>query len=316
MPGKPCQPKNAAGHSGKKLQAAIEYLMTYGWAILAVAVALVVLFLTGALNPMTYESKAQPGSCFVTRPYGPNTTAYIYLASGCKNQIPEFVAEFNGQGSYITFAQPNTPTTSNASSAFAWVYITSEPPSSPCPCFYNILGIGEFTNYGMRELAIGGMSSTSASLYFGGDSDDYPSTLSVPLSSWHFVGYTYSSNTDGVTVYLDGQPQTGALSGGVPLNTINTNCAIIGAGISASCQKTSFLAGSIANVQLYNTSLTPNEVKSLYLEGIGGAPTDLQHLVGWWQLNGNPNDSSGDGLNGTANSVTYSSMWYTGYTAP
>ncbi|MDE1823534.1 MAG: hypothetical protein KGH50_04370, partial [Candidatus Micrarchaeota archaeon] len=37
--------------------------------------------------------------------------------------------------------------------------------------------------------------------------------------------------------------------------------------------------GSIADVQVYNTSLDPAMVKSLYQEGIGGAPVDPTHTV-------------------------------------
>ena len=36
----------------KKIQSAMEYLMTYGWAILIIAVVLVVLFLLGITNPL------------------------------------------------------------------------------------------------------------------------------------------------------------------------------------------------------------------------------------------------------------------------
>ena len=74
--------------------------------------------------------------------------------------------------------------------------------------------------------------------------------------------------------------------------------------------------GNIANVQVYNISLSANEIQALYLEGIGGAPIDLQHLVGWWPLNGNANDYSGNGNNGQINNVNFVSNWYSGYTPP
>ena len=72
--------------------------------------------------------------------------------------------------------------------------------------------------------------------------------------------------------------------------------------------------GYLANVQLYNTSLSNLEINTLYQEGIGGAPINLQNLVGWWPLNGNANDYSGNGNNGMSNNVTYTSDWYSGYT--
>ena len=38
----------------------------------------------------------------------------------------------------------------------------------------------------------------------------------------------------------------------------------------------------LSNVQIYNTSFSANEVNTLYLEGIGGAPIDPTHIVGRW----------------------------------
>ena len=74
--------------------------------------------------------------------------------------------------------------------------------------------------------------------------------------------------------------------------------------------------GQIANVQVYNTSLSGPEVNALYIEGIGGAPLKLQNLVGWWPLNGNANDYSGDNNNGAPSGVSYTSQWTSGYTPP
>jgi hypothetical protein len=70
-------------------------------------------------------------------------------------------------------------------------------------------------------------------------------------------------------------------------------------------------------LQLYNTSLSPSEIQALYQEGIGGAPIDLQHLVGWWPLNGDANDYSGNGNNGQMyDKITFVSNWWQGYTPP
>ena len=46
------------------------------------------------------------------------------------------------------------------------------------------------------------------------------------------------------------------------------------------------------------------------------APVDLQNLVGWWPLNGNANDYSGNQNNGGATNVIYTTSWTNGYTAP
>jgi len=49
----------------KKLQAAMEYLMTYGWAILIIALALGVLYSLGVFNP----NRLKPVGCFLPAPF-------------------------------------------------------------------------------------------------------------------------------------------------------------------------------------------------------------------------------------------------------
>ena len=76
------------------------------------------------------------------------------------------------------------------------------------------------------------------------------------------------------------------------------------------------LNSEISNVKIYNASLPASDIQALYMEGIGGAPTDLNYLIGWWPLNGNTNDYSGYNNNGVPTSITYSSSWVSAYTQP
>ncbi len=71
---------------------------------------------------------------------------------------------------------------------------------------------------------------------------------------------------------------------------------------------------AFSNVQIYNTSLSATEVQGLYAGGIGGTPTRLQNLLGWWPLSGDANDYSGNGNNGASTDVVYTSSWSSGYT--
>ena len=74
--------------------------------------------------------------------------------------------------------------------------------------------------------------------------------------------------------------------------------------------------GLIADVQIYNTTLSSGEVQALYQEGIGGVPIELDGLVGWWPLNGNANDYSGSLNNGVLSGVVFTSSWTSEYSAP
>ena len=74
--------------------------------------------------------------------------------------------------------------------------------------------------------------------------------------------------------------------------------------------------GSIADVQIYNKSIGLSDITTLYNEGIGGAPVDLNSLVGWWPLNGNANDYSGNLNNGFVYNDLYSGSWINNYQLP
>src|SRR5487761_2342245 len=91
----------------QKAQSAMEYLMTYGWAILIVAVVLAAFFYLGVFSGANLAPRAQPGSCKVLRPNGPGTTTFINLAGVCTGQLPQFVAQFNGQSSYVNVGDSN-----------------------------------------------------------------------------------------------------------------------------------------------------------------------------------------------------------------
>src|SRR5487761_2512136 len=114
--------------AGLRSQSAMEYLMTYGWAILIVAVVLGALFQLGVFSGSSLAPKAQPGSCYVIRPNGPGTTTFINLAGVCTSQLPQFVASFNGGSSYVAAGNSRAlkPTSITVSS---WLNVAAFPTS-------------------------------------------------------------------------------------------------------------------------------------------------------------------------------------------
>src|SRR5208282_3976409 len=101
------------------LQSAMEYLMTYGWAILIIAVVLGALFGMGFFNAANLAPKVTAGSCQVYRPQGPGTTSFINTEGVCNNELPQYVAQFNGASSVISTGQTGLPIGSAARSVFA-----------------------------------------------------------------------------------------------------------------------------------------------------------------------------------------------------
>jgi len=290
--------------SGKKSQSAMEYLMTYGWAVLIIGVVLAALVSLGTFNSALWGPRASAGSCKAFR-----STAITTLEGVCNNVIPQSVAQFNGQSSYISTGTTGLPTGSSARSVFGWIYT----PASPS--WNGIFGYGTAAGGQLSALWLGNSGHTNNCLYFAGYADDAQATspLCPSPNTWYFIGYTYTSGSTSVTLYVDGQSQTHSLAGASagPLSTVLGSSYI-----GKDPENVDLFQGFISNVQVYNTALDANQVQALYMEGIGGVPVNLQYIVGWWPLNGDFNDYSGNGNAGTPTSVSFTSSWTSGYTTP
>lgn len=280
----------------------MEYLITYGWAILVIVIVVAAFVALGIFNSNNLAPKAPPGSCSVYKPSGLGATFSPNLEGTCNGELPEYVAQFNGGVSYITI--PYSPGLNNGKSytIIAWVSTTS--PGT------NTIFTGGYTSGNFYELF---MNSGGNAGFWSGIGYTVPGSANlINNGKWYQV--VTELGASGASLYINGaltyttgtsQPVQG--SGG---SEIATTC------VSAGVCSSSF-NGMIANVQVYNTSLSANDITTLYDEGIGGAPIALQWLAGWWPLNGNDNDYSGNNKNAnTISNVIFTDSWSTGYTTP
>jgi hypothetical protein len=123
-----------------------------------------------------------------------------------------------------------------------------------------------------------------------------------PLDLWQFITVTYNAN-QGKSFYENGVPITSCATnqtGNIP-NTTSTEYLIGDPGWAV-------LNGKVANEQIYNSTLSPAEIQTLYQEGMNGGPISGASVVGWWPLNGNSNDYSQNGNDGVPVSVTYDAV--------
>ncbi len=296
----------------KSSQSAMEYLMTYGWVILIIAVVMGVMFSLGIFS--NRAPTGQPGACQVLRPNGAGSVQGIGLSGVCNGQLPEFVAYFAGGGnpsgfssdSYITATVLDMAGTNMPMTVSMWINVPpNEGGNIP---FFALHGTNAYSAY---EIFRGGSFSTSEEfgLHRCTSADTFESTLPlVAANTWYFVAYTVRAPN--YAFYLDGNSNTMT-----NVNTYSTGDQIVIGGQYNDCDGGAYI-GYISNVQLYNTALSSSTLNAMYISGIGGAPIDLNNLVGWWPLNGNANDYSGNGATGNAVSVTYTNGWTSGYTQP
>jgi hypothetical protein len=284
-----------------KSQSAMEYLMTYGWAILIIAFVLAALYSLGIFNPVTFSAKAQPGACSVYRPSGIGSTSEIALNGVCSNLLPQFI-QSTGSATCPSAGDPvYVPQLLQTSASAITVSFWVEPYNYNTAADYFYLGgtppfYCTTTATGLPQCGNGVSGLTTA-------------TIPTQLNVWSFVTVTVSaSGTE--QIYLDGQPAGAGVFSGVPLPSI-TSFNIFSAHSAAAC-----VYGGMSNVQVYSTALSQQSVSALYQEGIGGAPIDLDDLAGWWPLNGDPNDYSGNLQDGVTNGISYDSNWWNTYTTP
>jgi hypothetical protein len=293
-------------------QSAMEYLMTYSWAILLLAITLGALFYIGVLGGASaHKGSAPPGACRVVRPNGVNTTQFISLNGECNGALPQYVAQFSGQNSYVNLG--NNPSLSPEAGSSGKMTVCGWFDVLSLNNYYGFLIKGKsFPSSGSEwEYTIGQGNSESYIVWTGSGTNIATYTVSLPaVSTWYFTCFAYNYATGSAFTVVNKTVYSASFTSGVTA-TAGTGNLILGSGESG------FSNVELANFQIYNTSLSTNEIKSLYLEGIGGAPIDLQNLVGWWPLNGNAQDYSGNNNNGQINGpVLFNTSWESGYTTP
>ena len=308
----------------KHAQSAIEYLTTYGWAILLIMVVLVAFFYFGVFSGKSFQPRVPPGECSVYRPGGMGSIEEIDITGICTGELPEYVDRFSYGSTFSEIGTSNITVpevkympevkynwngvTEGKVTVTGW-FLSYPPGPVQTAVYYGYVAANQIgPPYNGIYFNINDPSSCSGGFYVTLYEDGaICMTYGVPprntwafgVAEWngtHLVGYTVinsnvvSANTIGNSFDL---PAHSSMYISTPWN------------------------GLISNVQIYNNSLTRNQVMQLYAEGLGGAPIDLKYLAGWWPLNGNINDYSGNGNTGYPyNSAGISGSYDNNYTPP
>ncbi|MDE1847769.1 MAG: PQQ-binding-like beta-propeller repeat protein, partial [Candidatus Micrarchaeota archaeon] len=119
------------------------------------------------------------------------------------------------------------------------------------------------------------------------------SGLSVPLNTWSFVAFSLGigGKTGTYSLYLNNQRIT---SPGQPEESSPTTYSAIGVEVGSLVgQPNDYFSGGIANLQIYNETLTQGQVAQIYQGGIQSSPLQGTGLQAWYPLAGDTNDYSG-----------------------
>lgn len=302
--------KNSDAHR-KGSQSAMEYLITYSWAILIMAIVLTLMF---ELNLFSLSEKALPGLCRVYRVNGPYSLLGINLEGICRDLAPEFMMNFggsyatggvvrsgNGKGqgditypSYVSVGAIPEVENGQGFTITAWVdwYGAS---AGNCQ---GIFGSDPSPGDGFALWGYGSDNGKCSPFWVDGSYDHWPGTSNAFIQGrLTFVAAVYNQSSGRGTVYENGDVFATATKYGTSFNSLAP--LTIGGIIGPNSDVYAF-NGVVTNVQLYNRTLSPETLNAMYAEGVGGDPIVLNNLVGWWPLNGNANDYSGNNNNGQA----------------
>ncbi len=278
--------------------------MTYGWAILIIAVVLIALFQLGIFGSSTSIPRAPPGSCEVFK-----NSAEISLAGECNNNPPQYVMQFNGQDSYINLGNSVAFSPEAGSQGQMTLCIWYDVLSLTSYHGFLLKGRTSPSNGNFWEYAIGQASNQVFSVWNASGINILDAELATPpINQWNQACLTYNHQASQAFVYVNGVQYSGTYTSGY-MATAGTGNLILGVG------ENGYSNVQLANFQLYNTSLSQNEITALYDEGIGGHPLAISNLVGWWPLNGDVNDYSGNNHDGQATNIIYTGS-LSGYVQP
>ena len=366
-----------------KSQSALEYMMTYGWAILVIVIVAGVLYSLGIFSPSSSLSTTITGfsglvvtqagcvnsvnnqilELYVTDTVGyPVNITKINTTGNNGIDTSQNVSSILGAGDSAVFYVNGACNKSSSYSGSATITYTEPGQVFSGPYFSSgtISGastssnsnlVGNFTNSSQIQTSHGYAAPSAVTItlwvkfkdldnnigeYFEISGYDSKSPESAKCcqwrygagvtgvgadtgywSAWHEIGWTANYNEwylvtmvlQNVTgsqnlywIYLNKTLEVSGSAGSSPgIGIPQVDYVDIGAGPETGPA----VNGEIANVQIYNTPLSTAQILQRYSEGVGGSPISNAGLLGWWPLDGNANDYSGNNNNGIASNVNW-----------
>ena len=258
-----------------------------------------IFYVNGACNK---SSSTYSGSAIITYTEPGQTFSGPYFSIGKVASVsvtnnPILVASFNGVNSGINANSLLLPNSSRSRTIVAWFETKYQPSSAQSGIFgYGTQACtGQFFWAFLYDCGGGGIQID------GWCTCQTVVSPPITLEKWYFIAFEYNG-----TYQIGYSGQLGSTLSSVNSRyNFNTNTASNSVFYIGDIINRQDWNGSIANIQAYNTALTQQQISTIYDMGVGGAPLSNAGLVGWWPLDGNANDYSGNNNNGVATNVNW-----------
>jgi uncharacterized protein (UPF0333 family) len=156
---------------------------------------------------------------------------------------------------------------------------------------------------GANGQAVARWNNQANSLSPGSASAPQPAGGTITANTPYLVTGVWNGANNTITVYVNGNPVATSPGNGTYAEAIGKiNIGGAYAGMNA-------FSGRISNVQVYNTSLQQSYIKKIYQNGIDGAPINNVGLVGWFPLDGEPNDYSTNNYPTSSSNIAYYNVY-------
>ena len=194
---------------------------------------------------------------------------------------------FDGINDFITAPAQNFPTSNNSRSVSLWFKVNNIPVQGTA---FMLLNYGVLSSNQACGLAVGNNGVIFVSWL---TQNDLLGLTSISINQWYNLTATFDGTNS--KLYLNGTLINSAAQ------SKNTNSSSLSIGYNGVNQ---FTNGIIDDIGIWNRALTQQEITSLYTQNyVAQIPSyvSTNGLVGYWPFNGNANDASGNGNNGTVN---------------
>ncbi len=237
------------------------------------------------------------------------TSDYLGQAQGSVNQVSNYgsasfnllnrkVANFDGISSLINIPTNDFPVGADVPfTLMAWIYQNNTSSR------HYIVGYGGSTSNSQVMMSTNEFSPGQFSLETCGDG--WTSSAVLAKDKWYLLAISYNG-TGEPNFYVNGIKYGISSTWGTPQIDPQANGGEIGNG--GTCNSGTYMHGNIASTAVYNSSLSPSQISKIYAEGISSMPISNAGLVGWYPLDGNANDYSGNGNNGVPTNVIYGGL--------
>ena len=205
-------------------------------------------------------------------------------------------ASFNGSSDYVTAGDSITLTT--AGTVVAWSKLTTIAADEEIISKYD-------SSASKREWRMGFSSSGNPVMYAMAAAGTYSAATkalgasTITAGKWHHIAGTFSTGSTNVQIYLDGVLD-GTSSGAIANAVDDTDASVIIGGAENDATVNSFFVGNLAQIGVFNTVLTQEQIQSISQKTYDDLSTsEKTSLVSWWGLDVNFEDEHGSN-DGTA----------------